>query len=85
MPTKKDGAVAELYHPDVGHPLARGDNRFAIVGLGASAGGLQALITFFEQVPVECDMAFVVILHLSPDHPSEAAAILQLCTGTGHR
>ena len=70
----KDGAVADPSHPDRGH---REGSDFAIVGLGASAGGLQALITFFEQVPDDCAMAFVVILHLSPSHPSEAAAILQ--------
>ncbi len=50
---------------------------FLIVGLGASAGGVQALQTFFAHVPADCGMAFVVILHLSPDHESQLAEVLQ--------
>ena len=53
---------------------------FPVVGLGASAGGLEALIRCFEHLPTAPDMAFVVILHLSPEHESNAAAILQRST-----
>lgn len=53
------------------------DLRFAVVGLGASAGGLQALLRFFENMPGNPGMAFVVILHLSPSHQSNAAPLLQ--------
>lgn len=53
---------------------------FPVVGLGASAGGLQALKRFFEGMPAESGMAFVVIMHLSPEHESHAAAILQNTT-----
>ncbi|SMP71866.1 two-component system, chemotaxis family, CheB/CheR fusion protein [Neorhodopirellula lusitana] len=38
-----------------------------IVGVGASAGGLEALEKFFAQVPVDTTMAFIVVQHLSPD------------------
>jgi two-component system CheB/CheR fusion protein len=48
--------------------------------LGASAGGLEALIRCFENLPPTPDMAFVVILHLSPKHESNAAEILQRAT-----
>lgn len=41
-----------------------------IVGIGASAGGLEALERFFERMPVETGMAFVVVQHLSPDFRS---------------
>ncbi|GAC1426565.1 MAG: hypothetical protein NVSMB6_26840 [Burkholderiaceae bacterium] len=51
-----------------------------VVGIGASAGGLPALITFFEHMPVAQDMAFVAILHLSPTHESTADLILQRAT-----
>ncbi|GLO16817.1 hypothetical protein PPUJ20188_02100 [Pseudomonas putida] len=54
--------------------------RFPVVGIGASAGGLAALKTFFEQMPSDSGMAFVIILHLSPDHESVADKILQACT-----
>ncbi|RYE95442.1 MAG: chemotaxis protein CheB, partial [Oxalobacteraceae bacterium] len=53
---------------------------FPVVGIGASAGGLPALQTMFENMPAVNEMAFVVILHLSPKHPSSAAAILQRVT-----
>lgn len=41
-----------------------------MVGIGASAGGLEALERFFESVPVETGMAFVVVPHLSLDFKS---------------
>ncbi|MDX2035501.1 MAG: chemotaxis protein CheB [Isosphaeraceae bacterium] len=41
-----------------------------LVGIGASAGGLEALELFFESVPEDTGMAFVVIQHLSPDFKS---------------
>jgi two-component system CheB/CheR fusion protein len=48
-----------------------------IVGLGASAGGVQALQQFFRHVPADPGVAYVVILHLSPDHDSKLTEILQ--------
>lgn len=53
---------------------------FPVVGIGASAGGLEALLRFFENTPSGTGMAFVVILHLSPEHESSAADILQRAT-----
>ena len=41
-----------------------------IVGIGASAGGLEALERFFDNVPQDTGMAFVVVQHLSPDFKS---------------
>lgn len=41
-----------------------------IVGIGASAGGLEALEQFFDACPSDTGAAFVVIQHLSPDHKS---------------
>src|SRR3954468_1764608 len=49
-----------------------------VVGLGASAGGIEALKTFFAQVAPNSDAAYVVILHLSPDHDSRLAEVLQV-------
>jgi two-component system CheB/CheR fusion protein len=51
-----------------------------VVGLGASAGGMQALTRFFAQMPATSGMSFVVVLHLSPAHESHAAGILQRAT-----
>ena len=48
-----------------------------VVGIGASAGGVDALRRFFRNLPDEVGMAFVVVLHLSPDHESNLTDILQ--------
>ena len=53
---------------------------FPVVGIGASAGGLQAAMRLFEHIPSNTGMAFVLVLHLSPRHESNAAAILQRAT-----
>lgn len=53
---------------------------FPVVGIGASAGGLEAICTLFRQMPSDCGMAFVVVLHLSPDHQSVADRIIQETT-----
>jgi two-component system CheB/CheR fusion protein len=51
--------------------------KFPIVGIGASAGGLDALLRLFENMPATNGMAFVVVLHLSPKHESNIASLLQ--------
>jgi two-component system CheB/CheR fusion protein len=48
-----------------------------VVGIGASAGGLGALRIFLEHVPTDSGLAFVVVVHLSPDHESHLAELLQ--------
>ena len=47
-----------------------------VVGIGASAGGLEALQQFLTFLPEDTGMAFVIIQHLSPDHKSLLADIL---------
>ena len=47
------------------------------MGLGASAGGIKAFRTFFEHVPADSGMAYVVILHLSPEYESRLPEVLQ--------
>jgi len=73
----KQPAVAANQAP--GLPARSGLN-FPVVGIGASAGGLPALLRLFSAMPAEHGMAFVVILHLSPEHESAAGAILQRVT-----
>ncbi len=43
---------------------------FYVVGIGASAGGLEAVEQFFQQMPSDSGMAFCVIQHLSPQYKS---------------
>ncbi|GAK58733.1 conserved hypothetical CheR like methyltransferase protein [Candidatus Vecturithrix granuli] len=50
---------------------------FPIVGIGASAGGLEALEQFFTNMPGDSHIAFVIIQHLSPKHKSIMGELLQ--------
>jgi len=50
---------------------------FPIVALGASAGGLEALEAFFETMPADSGLAYVVIQHLDPKHDDMLAELLQ--------
>ena len=47
-----------------------------IVAIGASAGGIQALQTFFDEIPPDTGAAFIVVLHLDPQHRSELSTIV---------
>ena len=49
---------------------------FPIVGVGASAGGLEALAALLKGLPADTGMGFVIIQHLSPNHVSNLAGIL---------
>src|SRR3954470_4297616 len=59
---------------------SRANLSFPVVGIGASAGGLEALESFFSACPANLGMAYVVIQHLSPDHQSLMAEILTRST-----
>jgi two-component system CheB/CheR fusion protein len=51
--------------------------RFPIVGIGASAGGLEALEQFLRHVPSKSGMAYVIIQHLDPTHRGAMVELLQ--------
>ena len=53
---------------------------FPIVGIGASAGGLEAFELFFKTMPTDSGMAFVLVTHLDPGHASMLSEILQRIT-----
>ncbi|HEV2970527.1 MAG TPA: chemotaxis protein CheB [Pirellulales bacterium] len=52
------------------------DRPAAVVGVGASAGGLDAFRQWFAAMPSDTGMAFVLIQHLDPNHPSLTAELL---------
>jgi two-component system, chemotaxis family, CheB/CheR fusion protein len=61
----------------LGNREARPDpTKPTIVTIGASAGGVAALQRFFEALPEQTGAAFVVVVHLDPDHRSELPQIL---------
>ena len=71
-------------HPEDVRPLTPGGQEpdfstdsFPIIGIGASAGGLQALEAFFDNMPSENGMAFVIVQHLDPNRESILADLLQ--------
>ena len=56
------------------------DKAIPVVGIGASAGGIEALSSFFDAMPADSGCAFVVVLHLDPKRESEMARILRAHT-----
>jgi len=71
MKIQKKKSVRTEKSPDTGFP---------IIGMGASAGGLDAFEQFFRNMPHDSGMAFILITHLDPDHPSMMTEILQRIT-----
>ncbi|MFZ6876542.1 CheR family methyltransferase, partial [Undibacterium sp. Di27W] len=65
---------------DISTKLTRSHLGFPVVGLGASAGGLEVLSRLFGSLPAQHGMAFVVILHLAPQQHSASDSILQRAT-----
>jgi len=51
--------------------------RVTVCGIGASAGGLEALREFFAAVPPDLGIAYVVVVHLAPEHESHLVELLQ--------
>ncbi len=47
-----------------------------VVGVGASAGGIEALIRLFEAMPSDSGMAFLIVMHLDPTRESQLAPLL---------
>ena len=62
-------------------PLRQESLLFPIVGIGASAGGLEALEQFLRHVPENSGMAFVIVQHLDPTHKGIMPELLQRTTG----
>lgn len=58
----------------------RGYQMLPVVGLGGSAGGLESLRGFFSNANPQSGVAYVVVMHLSPEHDSILAEVLQRCT-----
>ncbi len=62
------------------HKSKSAEPAFPIVGIGASAGGLEAFEQFFHHAPPDMGMAFVLVPHLDPGHASLLTEILQRTT-----
>jgi two-component system, chemotaxis family, CheB/CheR fusion protein len=53
---------------------------FPIVGIGSSAGGLEALQKLFGAMPADSGLAFIVAAHLDPNQKSHLSELLRRCT-----
>ncbi|HEU5190777.1 MAG TPA: chemotaxis protein CheB, partial [Methylomirabilota bacterium] len=61
-------------------PAPSGSPGFPIVGIGASAGGLEAFSQLLRALPTDTGMAFVLVQHLDPQHESQLSEILARTT-----
>ena len=68
--------------PNNKHPeeLIKSENLFPVIGIGASAGGLDAFKKLLKAIPVNSGMAYVLVQHLDPNHESLLTEILQKVT-----
>lgn len=64
-----------MIHPDKKNPPKTAQN-FPVVGIGASAGGLDIFKRLLAEIPEDSGMAYVIVQHLSPDFPSSLPEIL---------
>jgi two-component system CheB/CheR fusion protein len=81
VPVDDIAASAQEEHREFDGVFPRQENdALEVVGLGGSAGGLKALMGFFGAVQGATGAAYVVVMHLSPEHESSLAEILQRTT-----
>ncbi|WP_084448681.1 chemotaxis protein CheB [Desulfovibrio inopinatus] len=80
MPEKKPSSKS--FKEDNTDSLQRSGNPLAIVGIGASAGGLAAFEAFFSGMPHDPapEMALILVQHLAPDHKSLLAELIRRYT-----
>jgi two-component system CheB/CheR fusion protein len=74
-PQKTQKPLKKIIRPTPSRPSA-----FPIVGIGASAGGLEAFMEMFRSLPPDTGMAFILIQHLSPQHFSMLSTFIQKVT-----
>ncbi|GAB5534063.1 MAG: hypothetical protein Rubg2KO_03120 [Rubricoccaceae bacterium] len=74
-----DAAADSATIDGLAHEVGAGED-FPIVGVGASAGGLRAFQEFFDALPAQPGMAFVLVQHLSPTHETALVELIQART-----
>src|SRR5579864_1432793 len=78
-PVKKPTSPAKQAHGSSGEDKSAAAS-FPVVGIGASAGGLEAFTKLLQHLPTDTGMAFVLIQHLDPKHESILASLLSRAT-----
>ena len=75
-PTDGPGSRVESEPATLAVPGPTAMPRFPVVGIGASAGGLEAFGELLKHLAPDTGMAFVLVQHLDPSHPSMLTALL---------
>lgn len=75
-PTKRSASVREG-NRKMPRATRGAQSDLFVVGIGASAGGLEPLQAFFKRARVDANLAYVVVSHLDPTHPSALVQLLQ--------
>ncbi len=76
LPCRPKGPRRKRSKLQAGIPAQNGAVRFPVVGIGASAGGLEAATSFFKELSPHLGIAYVLVLHLDPARESKVTEIL---------
>jgi chemotaxis response regulator CheB len=78
---REEGESVGVKNDDCGSPADNAaESLIPVIGIGASAGGIEALRRFFEAMPPDSGAAFVIVLHLDPTRESQIAHVLSTYT-----
>src|SRR5215467_14289590 len=81
LPPESPDVIEEVMAVEIDNIVpTRGYQMTPMVGIGGSAGSIQALTKFFNEMPADSGMIFVVILHLAPNYESTLAELLGAAT-----
>lgn len=73
---KRVGSAPRVASKRPSGAAVQADAAFRIVGIGASAGGYEASVQLFQALPSDAGMAFVLVMHLEPEHESMLSVLL---------
>lgn len=76
-PASRGGTAVRARSRATPGTVRRKPRKLFVVGIGASAGGLGPLRAFFQHAPVDAGLAYIVVSHLDPSHPSALVDLLQ--------
>ena len=72
----KKNIIKKVTNKTIQLKTVKSKSNFFIVGIGASAGGLEALNLFFDNVPNNSGIAYIIVQHLDPKHKSFLSEII---------
>jgi len=80
MKSKRSSKQSQSKASDIAASEDKQNELFPVVGIGASAGGLEAFIQLLSHLPTDTGMAFVIVQHMSPNQESLLSVILSRST-----